>query len=155
MASGITLFLKKWLRVMKKKLILQCPGMVCSPPVVSKCLGEAHRRLDIIYITLHYITLHYITLHYITLHYITLILFFSFPILLLTRATDEQYGIRTFEDNSKLHGHTNEHVQFEGAHQENNRSLLPCRHTDNDMHRYPGHASMFLLTLHRTITVCG
>ena len=24
--------------------------MVCSPPVVSKCLGEAHRRLDIIYI---------------------------------------------------------------------------------------------------------
>ena len=43
---------------MKKKLILQCPGMVCSPPVVSKCLGEAHRRLDIIYII--YITLHYI-----------------------------------------------------------------------------------------------
>ena len=35
--------------------------MVCSPPVVSKCLGEAHRRLDIIYII--YITLHYITLH--------------------------------------------------------------------------------------------
>ena len=54
---------------MKKTLILQCPGMVCSPPVVSKCLGEAHRRLDIIYII-------YITLHYITLHYITLILFF-------------------------------------------------------------------------------
>ena len=51
---------------MKKTLILQCPGMVCSPPVVSKCLGEAHRRLDIIYII------------YITLHYITLILFFSF-----------------------------------------------------------------------------
>ena len=24
--------------------------MVCSPPVVSKCLGEAHRRLGIIYI---------------------------------------------------------------------------------------------------------
>ena len=43
---------------MKKTLILQCPGMVCSPPVVSKCLGEAHRRLDIIYII--YITLHYI-----------------------------------------------------------------------------------------------
>ena len=54
---------------MKKTLILQCPGMVCSPPVVSKCLGEAHRRLDIIYII-------YITLHYITLQYITLILFF-------------------------------------------------------------------------------
>ena len=51
---------------MKKTLILQCPGMVCSPPVVSKCLGEAHRRLDIIYII------------YITLHYITLILFFFF-----------------------------------------------------------------------------
>ena len=47
----------------KKTVILQCPGMVCSPPVVSKCLGKAHRRLDIIYITLHYITLHYITLH--------------------------------------------------------------------------------------------
>ena len=40
---------------MKKTLILQCPGMVCSPPVVSKCLGEAHRRLYIIYII--YITL--------------------------------------------------------------------------------------------------
>ena len=53
----------------KNPLILQCPGMVCSPPVVSKCLGEAHRRLDIIYITL----------HYITLQYITLIFFFFFP----------------------------------------------------------------------------
>ena len=42
---------------MKKTLILQCPGMVCSPPVVSKCLGEAHRRLGITLITLHYITL--------------------------------------------------------------------------------------------------
>ena len=40
---------------MKKTLILQCPGMVCSPPVVSKCLGEAHRRLGVIYII--YITL--------------------------------------------------------------------------------------------------
>ena len=58
----------------KKTLILQCPGMVCSPPVVSKCLGEAHRRLDIII---------YITLHYITLQYITLILFFFFSILLV------------------------------------------------------------------------
>ena len=57
---------------MKKPLILQCPGMVCSPPVVSKCLGEAHRRLDIIYII------------YITLHYITLILFF-FSILLVIK----------------------------------------------------------------------
>ena len=44
---------------MKKTLILQCPGMVCSPPVVLKCLGEAHRRLGVIYI-----------------NYITLILFF-------------------------------------------------------------------------------
>ena len=46
--------------------------------MVSKCLGEAHRRLDIIYIiyiTLHYITLHYITLHYITLHYLFFIFF--------------------------------------------------------------------------------
>ena len=32
---------------MKITLILQCPGMVCSPPVVSKCLGEAHRRLEL------------------------------------------------------------------------------------------------------------
>ena len=32
---------------MKRTLILQCPGMVCSPPVVSKCLGEAHRRLEL------------------------------------------------------------------------------------------------------------
>ena len=31
-------------------LILQCPGMVCSPPVVSKFLGEAHRRLEFNYI---------------------------------------------------------------------------------------------------------
>ena len=29
--------------------------MVCSPPVVSKCLGEAHRRLELF--TLHYIRL--------------------------------------------------------------------------------------------------
>ena len=40
--------------------ILQCPGMVCSPPVVSKCLGEAHRRLELFTLftlfTLHYIT---------------------------------------------------------------------------------------------------
>ena len=43
---------------MKKTLILQCPGMVCSPPVVSKCLGEAHRRLELFTLfTLHYITL--------------------------------------------------------------------------------------------------
>ena len=54
----------------------------------------------------------------------------------ISRATDQQYGIRTkqkrfiFEDNSKLHGHTNEHVQFEGAHKE---PFLPCRHTDNDI----------------------
>ena len=44
---------------MKKTLILQCPGMVCSPPVVSKCLGEAHRRLELFTLftlfTLHYI----------------------------------------------------------------------------------------------------
>ena len=31
-----------------------CPGIVCSPLVVSKCLGEAHRRLELF--TLHYIT---------------------------------------------------------------------------------------------------
>ena len=31
----------------EKTLILQCPGMVCSPPVVSKCLGEGHRRLEL------------------------------------------------------------------------------------------------------------
>ena len=48
---------------MKKTSILQCPGMVCSPPVMSKCLGEAHRRLGVIYITLDYIRLHYITLN--------------------------------------------------------------------------------------------
>ena len=42
----------------KNPLILQCPGMVCSPPVVSKCLGEAHRRLELFTLfTLHYITL--------------------------------------------------------------------------------------------------
>ena len=35
-------------------------------------------------------------------------------------------GSELASDNSKLHGHTNEHVQFEGAHQEINRSLLPC-----------------------------
>ena len=53
-------------------------------------------------------------------------LFFFF----FSSATDQQYGIRTnFRQLTKLHGHTNEHVQFEGAHQEINRSLLPCRHT--------------------------
>ena len=35
-----------------------------------------------------------------------------FFFLFFSRATDQQYGIRTFEDNSKLHGHTNEHVQL-------------------------------------------
>ena len=60
----------------------------------------------------------------VNLHQIRFFFFF------FSRATDQQYGIRTFEDNSKLHGHTNEH----GAHQEINRSLLPCRHTDNDIY---------------------
>ena len=62
--------------------------------------------------------------------YVLFVVVFGF----FSRATDQQYGIRTFEDNSKLHGHTNEHVQFEGAHEEINRSLLPCRHTDNDIY---------------------
>ena len=44
---------------MKKTLILQCPGMVCSPLVVSKCLGEAHRRQELF--TLHYIRLNFHT----------------------------------------------------------------------------------------------
>ena len=61
MASGVQDITCIFVEVAEKTLILQCPGMVCSPPVVSKCLGEAHRRLDIIYII--YITLHYITLH--------------------------------------------------------------------------------------------
>ena len=43
----------------EKKLILQCPGIVCSPPVVSKGLGEAHGGWNY----LHYITLHYIRLN--------------------------------------------------------------------------------------------
>ena len=38
--------------------------------------------------------------------------FFFIFFYFFTRATDQQYGIRTFEDNSKLHGHTNEHVQL-------------------------------------------
>ena len=39
-----------------EKNCLQCPGMVCSPPVVSKCLGKAQAGIIyIIYITLHYI----------------------------------------------------------------------------------------------------
>ena len=42
---------------MKRTSILQCPGMVCSPPVVSKCLGEAHRRLELFTLYLDYITL--------------------------------------------------------------------------------------------------
>ena len=77
MASGVQdITCVKWLGVMKKTLILQCPGMVCSPPVVSKCLGEAHRRLELF-----------------TIHYIKS--FFFSPILLVTRATDQQYGIRS------------------------------------------------------------
>ena len=48
-----------------------------------------------------------------------------------------------FEDSSKLHGHTNEHVQLEGAHQDINRSLLPCRHT-SQVDMYLGHASIKL-----------
>ena len=66
---------------MKKTLILQCPGMVCSPPVVSKCLGEAHRRLELFTLFI----------------YITLdpFFFFFFILLVISRATDQQYGIRT------------------------------------------------------------
>ena len=58
MASGVQDITCVFVGVMEKTLILQCPGMVCSPPVVSKCLGETHRRLElftlinyIIYIT--------------------------------------------------------------------------------------------------------
>ena len=35
---------------------------------------------------------------------------FFFFFFFFSRATDQQYGIRTFEDNSKLHGHTNKHA---------------------------------------------
>ena len=68
MVSGVQDITCVFVGVMKKTSILQCPGMVCSPPVVSKCLGEAHRRLELFTL----FTLHYI----ITLHYITLNLFF-------------------------------------------------------------------------------
>ena len=63
---------------MKKTLILQCPGMVCSPPVVSKCLGEAHRRLGVIYIN--YITLHYINPFFFSI--LLVIFFFILPIII-------------------------------------------------------------------------
>ena len=64
---------------MKRTLILQCPGMVCSPPVVSKCLGEAHRRLELFTL-------------------ITLFKSFFFPILLVItvgkyKAFPSKYGI--------------------------------------------------------------
>ena len=55
MASGVQDITCVFVEVVKKTLILQCPGIVCSPPVVSKCLGEAHRRLELF--TLHYIRL--------------------------------------------------------------------------------------------------
>ena len=63
MASGVQDITCVFVEVAGSYAILQCPGMVCSPPVMSKCLGEAHRRLGVIYITLDYITLDYITLH--------------------------------------------------------------------------------------------
>ena len=50
MASGVQDITCVFVEVAGSYLILQCPGMVCSPPVVSKCLGEAHRRLGVIYI---------------------------------------------------------------------------------------------------------
>ena len=57
---------------------------------------------------------------------------FFFVFFLFQGQPTNSMGSELTSDNSKLHGHTNEHVQFEGAHQEINRSLLPCRHTDND-----------------------
>ena len=70
----------------------------------------------------------------------------------LSRAPDQQYGLKKhflFEDSSKLHGHINEHVQFEGAHQEINRAffLADIQTMTSQVHRYLGHAPMFLLTL--------
>ena len=58
--------------------------------------------------------------------------FFCFFFVFFQGQPTNSMGSELTSDNSKLHGHTNEHVQFEGAHQEKNRSLLPCRHTDND-----------------------
>ena len=46
MASGVQDITCVFVEVAESS-ILQCPGMVCSPPVVSKCLGEAHRRLEL------------------------------------------------------------------------------------------------------------
>ena len=119
----------------KKTLILQCPGMVCSPPVVSKCLGEAHRRLDIIYII-----------------YITLLLFF-FPILLVTRATDQQYGIRTKKSYLKttrscmdtpmnMYSSKGHIKRLTGAFFLADIQTM----TYTQVHRYLGHASMWLIS---------
>ena len=118
---------------MKKTLILQCPGMVCSPPVVSKCLGEAHRRLELF-----------------TLHYILFFFFF------FSRATDQQYGIRTFEDNCmdtpmNMYSSKGHIKRLTGAFFLADIQTM----TYTQVHRYLGHASMCLLTLHQTITVCG
>ena len=49
----------------------------------------------------------------------------------------------------------------EGAHQEINRSLLPCRHTDNDIaiHKCIGimgmHPCFYYLYIEPCLTVCG
>ena len=61
--------------------------------------------------------------------------FFFFFFFFFPRATDQQYGIRTKKTYLKttrscMDTPMNMH---EGAHQEINRSLLPCRHTDNDI----------------------
>ena len=106
---------------------------------MSKCLGEAHRRLELFTL--------------FTLHYIKS--FFP-PILLVTRATDQQYGIRTFEDNCmdtpmNMYSSKGHIKRLTGAFFLADIQTM----TYTQVHRYLGHASMFLLTLHQTITVCG
>ena len=83
-------------------------------------------------------------------------------IFFFSRATDQQYGIRTKKSYLKtarscmdtpmnMYSSKGHIKRLTGAFFLADIQIM----TYTQVHRYLGHASMFLLTLHRTITVCG
>ena len=75
-----------------------------------------------------------ITAHYCRPHLCSIVEFF------FSRVPDQQYGMRTKKKTTSLK------TARRGAHQEINRSLLPCRHIDNDNHcTYLSHLQAYRL----------
>ena len=85
--------------------------------------------------------------------------FFFFPILLVTRATDQQYGIKT----KKSHLKTTQSCMDTPMNMYSSKGHIKRLTraffladiqtlTYTQVHGYLGHASMFLLTLHQTMS---